>query len=126
MRSRIDVKIGSGNDAMNVRGYWIIHPENKSNPATLVAASNGAVSTASFNLGNNVAIQRWLLLSGDEVTQFEGAYLGTDIEEPVMDEAPKCVHVYNITGVCVRENATTLEGLPAGIYIVGGRKVLIP
>ena len=126
MRSRIDVKIGSGNDAMNVRGYWIIHPENKSNPATLVAASNGAVSTASFNLGNNVAIQRWLLLSGDEVIQFEGAYLGTDIEEPVMDEAPKCVHVYNITGVCVRENATTLEGLPAGIYIVGGRKVLIP
>ena len=126
MRSRIDVKIGSGNDAMNVRGYWIIHPENKSNPATLVAASNGAVSTASFNLGNNVAIQRWLLLSGDEVTQFEGAYLGTDIEDPVMDEAPKCVHVYNITGVCVRENATTLEGLPAGIYIVGGRKVLIP
>ena len=126
MRSRIDVKIGSGNDAMNVRGYWIIHPENKSNPATLVAASNGAVSTASFNLGNNVAIQRWLLLSGDEVTQFEGAYLGTDIEEPVMDEAPKCVHVYNITGVCVRENATTLEGLPAGIHIVGGRKVLIP
>ena len=60
------------------------------------------------------------------MTQFEGAYLGTDIEDPVMDEAPKCVHVYNITGVCVRENATTLEGLPAGIYIVGGRKVLIP
>ena len=126
MRSRTDVTIGSDDAAMKVRGYWIIHPENKSNPATLVAASNGAVSTASFNLGNNVAIQRWLLLSGDEVTQFEGAYLGTDIEEPVMDEAPKCVHVYNITGVCVRENATTLEGLPAGIYIVGGRKVLIP
>lgn len=126
MRSRQDVTIGSGDVAMKVRGYWIIHPENKSNPATLVAAANGAVSTASFNLGNNVAIQRWLLLSGDEVAQFEGAYLGTDIDEPVMDEAPKSVHVYSITGKCVRENATTLEGLPAGIYIVGGRKVFVP
>ena len=126
MRSRIDVMIGSDDAAMKVRGYWIIHPENKANPATLVAASNGTVSTASFNLGNNVAIQRWLLLSGEEVTQFEGAYLGTDIDEPVMDEAPKSVHVYSITGVCVRENATTLEGLPAGIYIVGGRKVFVP
>jgi hypothetical protein len=126
MRSRQDVTIGGGDVAMKVRGYWIIHPENKSNPATLVAASNGAVSTASFNIGDNVAIQRWLLLSGDEVAQFEGAYLGTDIEQPLLEEAPKSVQVYSITGVCVRENATTLEGLPTGIYIVGGRKVLIP
>jgi hypothetical protein len=33
--------------------------------------------------------------------------------------------VYSITGVRVRANATTLEGLPAGIYIIDGQKVLI-
>lgn len=33
--------------------------------------------------------------------------------------------VYNITGQCVRYNATSLEGLPAGLYIVGGKKVIV-
>lgn len=33
--------------------------------------------------------------------------------------------VYSITGKCVRMNATSLEGLPAGLYIVGGKKVVI-
>ena len=85
MRSRVDVTVGSDDKAVAYRGYWIIHPEHKSNPATLIAAANGAVSTASFNLGNNVAIQRWLLLSGNEVNEIEGAYLGTDIDQPVLD-----------------------------------------
>lgn len=33
--------------------------------------------------------------------------------------------IYSIVGVCVRKQATSLEGLPAGIYIVGGRKVIV-
>lgn len=126
MRSRVDVTVGSDDKAVAYRGYWIIHPEHKSNPATLIAAANGAVSTASFNLGNNVAIQRWLLLSGNEVNEFEGAYLGTDIDQPVLDASSAPTEdVYSITGVRVRANATTLEGLPSGIYVVGGRKVWI-
>lgn len=126
MRSRIDVTIGSDDDMVAYRGYWIIHPEHKSNPTTLIAAANGAVSTASFNLGNNVAIQRWLLLSGDEVNEFEAAYLGADIDQPVLGESSAlAVDVYSITGVRVRTNTTTLDGLPSGIYIVGGRKVWV-
>ena len=34
-------------------------------------------------------------------------------------------NIYSITGKCVRFNATSLEGLPAGLYIVGGRKVIV-
>ena len=126
MRSRVDVTIGSDDDAVAYRGYWIIHPERKSNPATLIAAANGAVSTASFSLGNSVAVQRWLLLSGEEVSQFEAAYLSTDIDRPVLDPSPaSAVDVYSITGVRVRTHATTLEDLPSGIYIVDGRKVWV-
>ncbi len=33
--------------------------------------------------------------------------------------------VYSITGKCVRMNATSLEGLPSGLYIVDGKKVVI-
>ncbi len=34
-------------------------------------------------------------------------------------------NVYSITGQVVRHSSTSLEGLPHGIYIVGGRKVVV-
>jgi hypothetical protein len=33
-------------------------------------------------------------------------------------------NVYTITGQIVRHGSTSLEGLPEGIYIVGGRKIM--
>lgn len=33
--------------------------------------------------------------------------------------------VYTLSGVLVRKNATTLSGLPAGVYVVAGKKVLV-
>ena len=33
--------------------------------------------------------------------------------------------IYNINGMMVRENATSTEGLPKGIYIFKGKKVVI-
>lgn len=35
------------------------------------------------------------------------------------------VNVYNVQGRKVRSNATTLKGLPKGVYIVNGRKVVV-
>lgn len=43
----------------------------------------------------------------------------------VTDNAGKTFDVYNITGIKVRSNATTLNGLPKGIYIVNGEKVIV-
>lgn len=39
-----------------------------------------------------------------------------------------CVDVYNLQGICVKKNIDSLDAvkeLPAGIYIVGGKKVVI-
>lgn len=33
--------------------------------------------------------------------------------------------IYNVMGIRVRTQATSLEGLPAGLYLVGGRKVIV-
>ena len=49
----------------------------------------------------------------------------SDVEEVVLPIADMPMDVYSITGVRVRTSATTLEGLPAGIYIVGGHKILV-
>lgn len=50
-----------------------------------------------------------------------------DAIEEIQAEAPQTVqdnNVYSITGQLVRQGSTSLEGLPHGIYIVGGKKVV--
>ena len=37
----------------------------------------------------------------------------------------KAFDVYTTTGVKVRSNATSLKGLPRGIYMINGKKVLV-
>lgn len=34
--------------------------------------------------------------------------------------------IYNLQGICVRRAATSVDGLPAGVYLTRGRKFLIP
>ena len=49
----------------------------------------------------------------------------SSIELPSVPAVSVPVDVYSITGVRVRTATTSLDGLPSGIYIVGGRKVLV-
>ena len=58
-----------------------------------------------------------VLLYGYKVTPGE-----TGIREISADNP---VDVYNMQGNKVRSKATTLSGLPKGIYIVNGRKVIV-
>lgn len=52
----------------------------------------------------------------------------SEVEGMVVPDANKSIwpcSVYSITGKCVRTNATSLDGLPAGLYIVGGKKMIV-
>lgn len=73
MRGRVDVSRGTGSEAFTTRGYWFIHPESSSTPATLTANTGGAVGATAFNLENSATTQRWLVLTADEVGAFEEA-----------------------------------------------------
>ena len=56
------------------------------------------------------------------VITFEDAdALGIDVVE--LQQKP--VDVYTVSGLLIRRNATTLDGLPRGLYIVGKKKVVI-
>ena len=50
--------------------------------------------------------------------------LGSDDELIISDDG-KPFDVYNIQGRKVKANTTTLKGLPSGIYIVNGRKLMV-
>lgn len=52
----------------------------------------------------------------------------TDIEDVIVDKNGIVVSpqdVYTLSGVLVRKNVTSLEQLPKGFYIVGGKKVVV-
>lgn len=47
------------------------------------------------------------------------------IDDVRLDNAVQAKGVYTLTGVKVRDNATSLDGLAAGVYIVSGKKVVV-
>lgn len=84
-----------------------------------------------YNQGIIISIINPTLMNGDKMT-FEARYNGsktpTGINGVVVDEdADKVVKVYGIDGTFVKEGAagTVLNGLPKGLYITNGKKVLV-
>ena len=72
-----------------------------------------------------------IVVSGASATNYDITYVKgtltitpneTDIREISADNP---VDVYNMQGYKVRSKATTLSGLPKGVYIVNGRKVIV-
>ena len=59
----------------------------------------------------------------DDVTFTVHVTMNTGIAATVADAVRRPVNVYNLQGQLVRRAAATLQGLPAGIYIVDGRKI---
>ena len=77
MRGRNDVVMGD----MKLRGYWMIHPEQSNTPATLTAAANGAVSSASLDLYDRAVQQRWMFLAADELEGFDSGTVAAAKDE---------------------------------------------
>ena len=71
MRGRVDIKVGTGGDQLTTRGYYIIHPESKSNPSVLTANANGQTGSTAFNIAKSATSQRWIILTDDDMQAFE-------------------------------------------------------
>ena len=71
-----------------------------------------------------------LTVSGGEATNYKFSYTNgtltiqqaTGIRNVEFDRP---VNVYTLGGVLVRRNATSFDGLPDGVYIVNGKKILV-
>lgn len=91
----------------------------RNNPLT-VGIRNESLGEKYWTVFDNFRLYYFGDITVDEVL--------SEVEEVVMDgrKPSGCpADVYSITGKCVRYKATSLEGLPAGIYIVDGRKVMV-
>ena len=115
MRGRTDASMQTADATLPVRGYWIIHPENKQNPTCMAAASNGTVGTATFSLANSATSQRWVILSGETMDEL----IGTGITQPSDVDPQPSDAIFDLTGRAIQHAPVK------GIYIVGHKKVLI-
>lgn len=91
-----------------------------------------AMLTVTYNPATDEELAELLSESedADDSEQDTGESEDTDDSETGLtmltgDENNAATIVYTLTGQAVRTRANTLEGLPQGLYIVGGRKVLI-
>ena len=71
-----------------------------------------------------------IVVSGGEAKNYElnyenGILTVTESTGIATISVTRPVNVYNVQGRMVRSKATTLDGLPKGVYIVNGRKVVV-
>ena len=123
MRGRVDVVSG-----FEPRGYYLARPENVASPHCLGASANNKVSPLTFNYANTQSRLRWLILTEEEAQQLDAIHQATGIVKVVNDQTVEkrtSYDVFNLSGQCVRRNASSLKGLPSGIYIVNGKKMVV-
>ena len=75
MRGRVDVTIGGGDQDFTTRGYWIMRPENNTNPKCMTVSAGGRTGTGTFNLSDTEVTQRWVFLSAEDVQAFTDAII---------------------------------------------------
>ena len=73
MRGRVDVVIGNGTNGITTRGYWIMRPENNTNPHCMTVSLGGRTSTDTYNPKDSEVTQRWIFLNASEVQAFDDA-----------------------------------------------------
>ena len=102
MRSRVDVDFG-GSSIEGLRGYWIIHPENKQNPTCMTVSVRGLTTTGTFDLSNDAVKQRWLIVTANELKSLEEASqkaAKNNLDEAIkqLKELMQVPHIENIPG----------------------------
>jgi len=109
------------------RGYWILRHAAR-NPKCLGSyQTTGRTWTRTFDIKNTATAQRWLIMTAAEAVSFEKALgIGTGIKTVTTGKATTsrtASGVYNLQGVKVADEVN--GKLPAGLYIVNGKKVVV-
>ena len=109
------------------RGYWILRHAAR-NPKCLGSyQTTGRTWTRTFDIKNTATAQRWLIMTAAEAATFEKALgIGTGIKTVTTGKATTsrtASGVYNLQGVKVADEVN--GKLPAGLYIVNGKKVVV-
>ena len=138
MPGRKDLVINEGSASYTVPSFWFTWDNSGNKSMTMGALSKatgyGTVSVADFNYSDaGGTMQRYVILAEDELEAYETAALPTGIRsvavEDCADDAASTA-VYSLDGRLMQtlpagEHSLSNSRLPRGIYMVGGKKVVV-
>ena len=122
-----------GSDDIKEQGfeYWVKSiTRATASDVTRILATGQRMTAVLTGLQSNTTYAYRAFVTTDRGTTYGEEYTfdvpGTDTAvDGVKTVEPTAFDVYNMRGVRVRHKATSLEGLPAGLYIVNGKKRLV-
>ncbi len=114
MGGRTSASVGVDGKKLSKRGYYIIYPTAAEKPYCLVASSNKTTSAGQFDITNAGTLQRWVILSGEELEK---------IDSSITDDGSAYIKVltveaFNNNGILYLENLP--ENSEITIYSIGG------
>jgi hypothetical protein len=91
--------------------------------------SDGSLGFVTANISTIPANTAYIVVPEDaeaEIKLVPESDYTVGVEDVTVDsDSNKPFNIYTTTGVLVKQNATSTEGLPAGIYISNGRKIVV-
>ena len=93
-------------------GTWYYHTKGVKN----VKGLRGWIQTSAAPSGTKIFING---VEEDEATAIEGIESSMEVSKRINS------NIYNLNGQLVRSNSVSAEGLDKGIYIIGGKKVVL-
>ncbi len=147
MGAREDLSISSGSSSFSAKGYWIVRPQATLTPYCFGAPTTTSTNTIAFNFANNASTQRWLLLTAEQLLEFEKAnpvvnsIYQIDTDESgikintckggimISSQAEQNISLYTIDGKVITDIQVSVEpqfvALEKGFYIVGTTKIIV-
>lgn len=131
----------------NLKSYWMVFNNGTNKPSALTAANNSTATATNFDHRNSATSQRWLILTRHEVMDLAGIdYTGhhtTANNQPAINvwggensitvetgDQGSWIGIYNTAGQLtdlfyMQAGMRLTKHLPAGIYVVNGRKTVV-
>lgn len=112
----------SGNDARWPNAFYkAMHTDVKFTPHTAVVTLSKDNGVSGSAAKQNFFAKTFLNLDDNTVTGIDM----TVSEDAAVGKASANCNVYSIYGLLVRRGSASLDGLPAGIYVVNGKKYIV-
>lgn len=139
MPGRKDLVINEGSTTFTAPSFWFTWNNSGDKAMTLSTLNKstnyGTASITNFNFSDaGGTTQRYIIISEDELEAYETAALPTGIHSTTAENEPDAAAstaVYSIDGRLIKTIPAGTRSLndlrlPRGIYMIGGKKVVIP
>ena len=120
MPSRKTATLSIGNEQTTVKPYWVARGNRVESPEVMCASSSSVVTSPQLNFYDSATQQHWVFLSASQVQEYLTGVREIKSEEGKVDGE----NIYDLQGRRMNTEGSTTS-LKKGLYIIGGKKIII-